>query len=299
MTAAGCGARRHGFAARPSGGRPQGSSVGTTTGRGHAHLKGGRPARNRPRQGMAKAVKDDKARKAPSVFRSGARVRVAQSRHGERSVRAPHFGLPDRHSCERPPPLRLTKPEVTAKETGDGRRPDREVRGRRTRMDGDDDPGAIALRERRVARPCQPRQSAPGSGRRLSGKARGTVPNPVIPAEAGIQIIRRALIHAAPPPAPYAGALHLDPGLRRGDGRALGRRFELRHSSSRVRPMVPERKLQPESRIIRDAHSLPAHSRESGNPADGSAELRRKNFAPIWRRCDPYPPMAGPRPSPG
>jgi hypothetical protein len=38
----------------------------------------------------------------------------------------------------------------------------------------------------------------------------------------------------------------------------------------------PEGKLQPESRksrVIRDAHPLPAHSRESGNPADGSAKL--------------------------
>ncbi len=34
-----------------SGGCPQGSSVGTTTGRGHAHLKGGRPAPNRPQRG--------------------------------------------------------------------------------------------------------------------------------------------------------------------------------------------------------------------------------------------------------
>ena len=44
--------------------------------------------------------------------------------------------------------------------------------------------------------------------------------------------------------------------------------FLPRHSGSRVRPMVPERKLQPESRIIRDAHPFPAHSCASRNPAD-------------------------------
>jgi hypothetical protein len=73
-----------------SGGSPQGSSVGTTTGRGHAHLKGGRPAQNRPQAGTAKAVKDGKARKAPSVFRSGARVREAQNRRGGRSNERHH-----------------------------------------------------------------------------------------------------------------------------------------------------------------------------------------------------------------
>jgi hypothetical protein len=77
----------------------------------------------------------------------------------------------------------------------------------------------------------------------------------------------------------------LDPGLPRGDGgelASLGRTNLCAHvSPSSFRPPGPaagrpEDKLQPESRIIRDAHPLPAHSRESGNPADGAAGVDKK-----------------------
>jgi hypothetical protein len=84
--------------------------------------------------------------RALSVFRSGARARVAQSRHGGRSGERPLSDYPDWHSTERPPPLRLAP-----QETVERRRRDREMKKGGDEETGDHDPGAIASRERRSA----------------------------------------------------------------------------------------------------------------------------------------------------
>ncbi len=68
-----------------SGGCPQSSPVGTKTGRGKPTLRAG----DEPKTGNGQGDRDDKARKAPSVFRSGARAREAQNRRGGRLVGAP------------------------------------------------------------------------------------------------------------------------------------------------------------------------------------------------------------------
>jgi hypothetical protein len=147
---------------------------------------------------------------------SPVRGEAAQSRHGGRSVRAPHFGLPDRHSCERPPPLRL-----------------KSARG--TELKKDEEKG-----------------SCPGATPLAGTGGRASMPTPSVGSGVGAMVKWKGSRNRSQPrhsgggrnpgsfaepssmqrhqPAPYAGALHLDPGLRRGDGGGLGRRFELRHS---------------------------------------------------------------------
>jgi hypothetical protein len=102
-----CGARRHGFAARPSGGA-------STAGRHYDRLPSsmiprarGRGPRRPDRPGSGGLQRDNVPTRDYCPPTSPVRGEAAQSRHGGRSVRVPHFGLPDRHSCERPPPLRL------------------------------------------------------------------------------------------------------------------------------------------------------------------------------------------------
>jgi hypothetical protein len=73
------------FAAMPSGGRPQSSSVGTTTGRGKPTLR----AEDQPLPQMAEGGEGRKPRKGHVCFPFGARARVAKSRHGGRSAERP------------------------------------------------------------------------------------------------------------------------------------------------------------------------------------------------------------------
>jgi hypothetical protein len=87
-----------------------------------AHLKGGRPAPRRQRQG---AVKDGKPRKGPVCFPFGARAREAQNRRGGRLVGAPSdyrtrrlpgarqpLALPERQEAR----VRLAAPDRAATE---------------------------------------------------------------------------------------------------------------------------------------------------------------------------------------
>jgi hypothetical protein len=90
------------FATTLSGGRPQGSPVGTRTGRGKPTLR----AEDQPRTGNGRGGEERKSPQGPVrlPFRSAS---AGSQKSPRRALgRAPNIGLPDWHSTERPPPLR-------------------------------------------------------------------------------------------------------------------------------------------------------------------------------------------------